>query len=104
MQPKIVIIDNNDSFTYNLVELIRQVSGIMPQVIAHDYDGEIEAKKDRKEERLQKALERGGAVLRGLCAVLPRGAIWLGVAFGLRGGGCVDQRRNGSDHHPRARR
>lgn len=29
------------------------------------YDGEIEAKKDRKEERLQKALERGGAVLRG---------------------------------------
>lgn len=29
------------------------------------FDGEIESKKDRKEERLKKALERGGAVLRG---------------------------------------
>lgn len=38
---KIVLIDNNDSFTYNLVELLNQIMGEKPQVIPHDFDSEI---------------------------------------------------------------
>jgi len=38
---KIVLLDNNDSFTYNWVELLRQVQGEEPIVVSHDFKGEL---------------------------------------------------------------
>jgi len=40
-KPKIVLLDNNDSFTFNWVELLRQTVGVEPIVLGHDFDGEI---------------------------------------------------------------
>lgn len=42
-KPKIVLLDNNDSFTYNWVELLRQITGVAPQVLSHDFRGLIPA-------------------------------------------------------------
>lgn len=39
--PKIVLLDNNDSFTYNFVELLRQLNIDEPLVVAPNYTGEI---------------------------------------------------------------
>lgn len=38
---KILVLDNNDSFTYNLVELIKQVNGLEPIVLKHTYQEEF---------------------------------------------------------------
>ena len=38
---KILVLDNNDSFTYNLVELIKQVNKAEPIVVEHTYQGEF---------------------------------------------------------------
>lgn len=40
-KPKIVLLDNNDSFTYNWVELLRQALGVEPIVLGHDFIGTI---------------------------------------------------------------
>lgn len=37
-QAKIVVLDNNDSFTFNLVDLLRKTNGIEPIILKHDSD------------------------------------------------------------------
>lgn len=41
VKPKIVLLDNNDSFTFNLVELLRNAMHTNPLVLPYDYEGEI---------------------------------------------------------------
>ncbi len=40
-KPKIVLLDNNDSFTYNWVELLRQLVGEEPLIITPEYKGDL---------------------------------------------------------------
>ena len=42
MKPKILLIDNYDSFTYNIAHLIAQVSGVLPKVVLNDSSEDIE--------------------------------------------------------------
>jgi len=39
--PKIVLLDNNDSFTYNFVELLRQLNIDEPLILSSNFKGEI---------------------------------------------------------------
>jgi anthranilate synthase component 2 len=36
MTPRVVVIDHHDSYTYNLVHLVAEVSGRLPSVVEHD--------------------------------------------------------------------
>jgi len=36
MTPRVVVVDHHDSYTYNLVHLVAQVSGALPEVVEHD--------------------------------------------------------------------
>jgi anthranilate synthase component 2 len=45
MEQKVLIIDNYDSFTYNLVYLVKQVSNANPDVIRNDSDSLVDLEK-----------------------------------------------------------
>src|SRR5215212_4733396 len=34
--PDVVVLDHNDSYTWNLVHLIASVTGVLPEVVQHD--------------------------------------------------------------------
>ena len=35
-RPDVVVVDHHDSYTYNLVHLVAQVTGVLPRVVQHD--------------------------------------------------------------------
>ncbi|WP_432546623.1 chorismate-binding protein [Kineococcus sp. SYSU DK004] len=37
--PRLLVVDNHDSFTFNLVELLHEVTGVRPRVVANDDPG-----------------------------------------------------------------
>ncbi|MCY7400304.1 MAG: aminodeoxychorismate/anthranilate synthase component II [Nocardioides sp.] len=36
MTPDVIVVDHHDSYTWNLVHLIAQVTGVLPRVVQHD--------------------------------------------------------------------
>lgn len=39
VQPRVLVVDHHDSYTWNLVHLIASVTGVLPEVVEHDEPG-----------------------------------------------------------------
>jgi anthranilate synthase component 2 len=80
---KVLVIDNYDSFTYNLVHYVHRLSGIRPQVCRND---EIELDKVKQYDKILLSPGPGIPVEAGICLDLIRhyasGKSILGICLG----------------------
>ena len=41
-RPRVLVVDHHDSYTWNLVHLVAEVTGVLPEVVEHDEPGVLE--------------------------------------------------------------